>query len=228
MLDPASLSDRIEIFALWTGFAEPPQAFGRLTIRREENGDWTVLDELAAAQRTVPQEMLVRFICAMHDVATELEPARFGRTADEVDWHFSSCATDGSPTMLVELYLDGREVLRMRTSSNYVHLLPWTVESRNPFENFNPEVSIALAAILPDGWIFKDRLQSSDRVFDSANEMRAAMAKHFDESADRPHETFRTTDDQVECGDEQAGRRAGSRRESCFFKAETKLHCEST
>jgi hypothetical protein len=52
MLNAAPLPDRIEIFALWTGFAAPPQAFGRLTIQRGENGDWIVLDELAAVHRT--------------------------------------------------------------------------------------------------------------------------------------------------------------------------------
>lgn len=190
MLNAASLPDRIEIFALWTGFAEPPQAFGRLTIRREESGNWTALDELASARCTVPQQMVVRFICAMVDVAAKPEPTRFGRTADELDWHFSSCTTDDSPTMLVELYFDGREMLGMRTSSNHVHLLPWTVESSDPFDNFNPEVSIALAALLPDEWLFKERLQSSDRIFDSENAMRAEMARHFDESADRQHEAF--------------------------------------
>lgn len=190
MSNAASLPVQIEIYALWTGFASPPQAFGQLTLRPEENGDWTALDELALAQCTVSQERIVRFISAMDDVVTELDPARFGRTADELKRHFRSCTTDDSPTMLVELYFDDREVLHTRTSSNHAHLLPWTVESANRFGNFNPEVSVALAALLPDGWLFKERLQSSDSIFDSENEMRAEMAKHFDESADRPHETF--------------------------------------
>lgn len=188
MSDLASCPVWIEIDALWTGFG--PQAFGRVVLRPDENGAWTALDELALAQFTLPQEWIVRLMTAIDDVVTKPEPVRFGRTADELDWHFGGCTTDDYPTMLVELHFEDREVLRMQTSSNHAHLLPWTVESNGRLDSFNPEISIALAALLPDGWLFKERLQLSDGILDAENELRAEAAKHWQEPVDRPDETF--------------------------------------
>lgn len=190
MSNVASLPVKIEIDALWTGFGSPPQAFGRVVLRPDENGAWTALDELALTQFTVPQEQIVRLMTAIDDVATKPEPIRFGRTADELDWHFGGCTTDDYPTMLVELHFEDREVLRMKTSSNHAHLLPWTVESNDRFDSFNPEISVALAALLPDGWLFKESLQSSHGIFDAENELRAEAAKHWQEPVGRPDETF--------------------------------------
>jgi hypothetical protein len=184
-----SLPIRIEIFALWTGFASPPHVSGHLVLRPEENGDWTAFDEMTLAQSTVPQERVVRFMNAIDDIATEPEPVRFGRTADELDWHFGGCTTDDSPTMLVELHFDDRKSVRMRTSSNHAHLLPWTFEGNDRSDNFNPEISIATATLLPDGWMFKERLQSSEHIFDSEKEIRAEFAKQDQECVDQPNET---------------------------------------
>ncbi|MEZ6050483.1 MAG: hypothetical protein R3C02_03705 [Planctomycetaceae bacterium] len=91
--------------------------------------------------------------------------------------------------MLVELHFDDRELLRIKSSSNRAHLLPFMVERNDGGENYNPEISIALAEMLPDGSMFRERLQSADRVFDSERELRAEFAKYDRKTGDRPQET---------------------------------------
>src|SRR4051812_43815171 len=100
----ASLPVRIEIYALWSGFASPPQDSGCLVLRREVSGDWTMFDEMSLVQCSVPQERIIRFTNSIDDLATKPEPVRFGRTADELHWHFGGYSTDGSQTILVELH----------------------------------------------------------------------------------------------------------------------------
>jgi len=187
----SSLPTRIETNALWTGFASP-QTSGRLVFRQEENGDWTSHDEVTLAQNTVPQGWVTRFLNAIEDIATEPEPIRFGRTADELDHHFGRCKTNDSPMMLIRLLDSDHEFRRISSSSNHAHLLPWTVEGKDGFDNYNPEISIAIAAILPDGWLFKERLRSSSHIFDTENEIRAEFEKQEQEQVpdDRPIETY--------------------------------------
>lgn len=187
----SSLPTRIEINALWTGFASP-QTSGRLVLRQEEDGDWTSHDEVTLSLSTVTQGQITRFLNAIDDIATEPAPIRFGRTTAELDYHFGSRRTNDSPTMLIELHNNDHDLRRIRTTSNHAHLLPWTIEGEDGSDNFNPEISIAIAAILPDGWMFKERLQSSSRIFDTENEIRAEFEKQEQEQVpdDRPTETY--------------------------------------
>lgn len=139
---------------------------------------------------TVAHERIVHLMDAIEDIADKPEPDRFGRTAEELDLHFGSLITGGSPTILVELQLKNRVTLRMRASSNHAHSLPWKVEGINRHENFNPEVSIAVASLMPEGFMFKEWLRSADSILGSEKDARAKLDWLKGESDDQPQETY--------------------------------------
>lgn len=173
---------RIEVIARWTGFARPSSAASLTVVERGDAG-WVARNEMSLEEIPLAERDVQRLIDAVADIDHHPEPSRFGRTRDELDWHFGSASTDDYPELRVDLHYQDGGVERLKTRSNHAHLLPWRCE-RSGEQNFNPEVSGALAGLLPDSALFKQRLASADGIFESEAERRAEFQRLKRERAD--------------------------------------------
>lgn len=162
----------ITVHAMWTGFATPSQHTNRAPICRCIDGEFSVTDSMTQESANVAQSIVQEFLSTLLIMCPKPEPLLFGRSQNELDWHFGSLTTDDYPAMIVEIELYDASILKLSTRSNHAHLLPWTIEFNSVVESFHPGISIALAAMLPEGFLFHDRLASSEVEFSSDAKMR--------------------------------------------------------
>ena len=84
-----------------------------------------------------------------------------------MDWHFGGCHTDDYPAIRIRLEFENQFLVELSTSSNHAHLLPWEIKTEDERTSFNPQMSICLAKLLPDDFLFRNRLLESSGIFRS-------------------------------------------------------------
>ena len=152
---------KIEIYSLWVGFADPPSHSAKLTINNVGNRlvRQQALDEKSDV---LPEPVISRLMRALARPAiSRLDPAIFNVPAAVIDQHYNSCWTDDYPSLLIRINCKEGRHITIRSDAQYAFMLPLKVtdsEAAAPYETFDPELSRALADLLPEGYLGRDRL----------------------------------------------------------------------
>jgi hypothetical protein len=153
--------ERIEIFSRWVGFADPPSHAAKLTLT--PSGDRFHREQaLAGTADELPAELVTALLAALsRDAVPALDPALFGVPEAVIRSHYSSLWTDDSPSHLVRIKVAGSRILTIRTEAQQAFMLPLRVTdpaTGTELETFDPRLSQAIAALMPDAYLEKDRL----------------------------------------------------------------------
>jgi hypothetical protein len=157
----ASAISRIEVFSHWVGFADPPSHSAKLTITRD--GDRLVRQQaLEPKSDELPDRVIYRLLRALARPAIpRLDLTVFDVPATVIDRHYSSCWTDDSPSHLIRIYCENGRNITIRAEAQYAFMLPLKIthsSTGTSYETFDPALSRALADLMPDGYLDRDRL----------------------------------------------------------------------
>ncbi|MAT16776.1 MAG: hypothetical protein CMJ46_16075 [Planctomyces sp.] len=150
---------RIEILAKWSGFAYPPDHYGKLVLTPTTEGTWQSYDEISQETHAVQPGDVSHFLSVIDDIEATPQPHRFGLSAETLETHFSSRTRGDNRAILIDVEED-RRTRTLKSFSNHIFMLPWRYEGKETPPNYNPSLSIALAAILPLDWMFRRHLSN--------------------------------------------------------------------
>ena len=184
--------NQISIVGRWYPFYGPAD-ISILCLKLNSNGHWTLHDELTHKKFKVPADKIRKLINALNDPSPMPDPIRLNRNAELLDQHyFRTCWTNDSPELLVELKNDS-QVQHILTKSQKSQLLPWTINIKESIKSFNPDISTSLADILPENWMYTERLRKSSIQSDQEfEEEQKERKKRFTESdsSEKPGKSY--------------------------------------
>ena len=156
-----SAINRIEVFSRWVGFVDPPSRSAKLTITHV--GDQFVRQRaLEAMSDQLPESAISRLLNALASpTIPRLNPNIFGVPAAAIDRHYNSCWTDDCPSHLIRILCEEGRHITIRSDAQYAFMLPLKIAdsaSDAQYETFDPELSRALADLMPEGYLERDRL----------------------------------------------------------------------
>ena len=156
-MDPWQPEDvtSIEVLGSWLTFGDCPTN-GWVIFTNTKTSDWSRLVYEEGLRDSVSDEAIHRFIIAANELHEEPRYHLFGESKEVVDHHFDRHPTGDRRELIVRILVEGGKKREFCSFSNRGHMLPFR---EGEIENFNPEVSLTLADILPDGWLFKECLQ---------------------------------------------------------------------
>lgn len=168
---------QIEVFAQWLGFASPPMLAEKLAIsfederyRREISPD-DLVDEL-------PTALVAEFVVALaRPPIAALDPSFFDCPTEAVEEHFGSMWTDDGPSILVRVHFADGRTMMIRSDAQHAFMLPLYVQDSSAERSgglsatYNPRLSLAIAALLPDGFLNKERLSEGNETLRRHYEM---------------------------------------------------------
>ena len=157
----------ITVLARWFGFAVPPHQSNRLDISKRNSFSFEAFDGMSQSSHMIPSKLVEDFLRSIADLSESPDPKRFGQSREALDWHFGGCHTDDYPAMRIRLEFENQFFVELMTSSNHAHLLPWEIKTEDERTSFNPQMSICLAKLLPDDFLFRNRLLESSGIFRS-------------------------------------------------------------
>jgi hypothetical protein len=154
--------ERIEVFSRWIGFADPPMHAAKLTITRH-GGRFERVQALTDGGADLPVAAIHRFLDALGRPAIpKLDPTLFDIPPAVIEGHYGSCWTDDGPSVLVRVEFAGGRRVELRSEAQYAFMLPLRITTETgTAETFDPELSRAIAGLLPDGFLEKDRLSGN-------------------------------------------------------------------
>jgi hypothetical protein len=153
--------ERIEVFSLWVGFADPPSRAAKLTIT--PCGDRFLREQaLAGHAGELPAGAISELLAALsRDPVPQLDPALFEVPERALRAHYESMWTDDSPSHLVRVTLSTGHVITVRAETQQAFMLPLRIidaATGGESKTFDPRLSRAMAALMPEGYPDKDRL----------------------------------------------------------------------
>lgn len=158
--DNGLIPEHIEIFTRWVGFADPPSRVAKLSIARQGPVFVRRLEPDGETDQ-LPQDCVMRLLEALSWPRVPELDLRLFDQPEGLQRHYGSMWTDDSPAHLVKIvFADGRIVM-IRTESQHAWMLPWTIsDSLHELDEvtFDPRLSRAIAALMPDTYLEKDRL----------------------------------------------------------------------
>lgn len=159
---------QVVIYSQWLGFADPPLRSSKLTVENR-GGRLVRTVALSAAGDELPADRLAAFLAALARPAVpELTPSLFDLPEPVVRSHYGSMWIDDDPRHLVRArFADGR-VIEVAADSQYAFMLPLKVtdSAGGVYETFDPALSRAVAGLMPDGYLEKDRLAGILRMLE--------------------------------------------------------------
>jgi hypothetical protein len=161
--------ERVEVFTLWSGFADPPTRAAKLTVANAA-GRFVRESALEGDAGELPAAAVEDVLEALgRPPIPQLEPSLFDLPEEVIRGHYASIWTDDSPAHLVRItFADGR-VVTIRADSQYAFMLPLKVEDSGggSWETFDPVLGRALAGLMPAGYPDADRLAGNSSMLAS-------------------------------------------------------------
>jgi hypothetical protein len=157
--DLLPLVERVEVFSWWTGFADPPSRAAKLTFtptgasfRREQ--------ALAGPADELPASAVAEFLAALsREPVPQLDPALFDLPERALRSHYDSMWTDDCPGHLVRVTFAAGRVVTVRADAQHAFMLPLKIsDEAGQRQTFDPRLSRAIAALMPEGYPERDRL----------------------------------------------------------------------
>lgn len=144
--------------------ANPPSKAAKLVISRDHIG-FAAEQALTGIPQRVSPESIGRFLTALtSEPVAELDPALFDAQDKVVRNHFNTIWTDDYPDIAIRLFRDGSPTLSIRSDSQHAGMLPYSFRQQpgaEPRLNWNPRLSEAIHALLPEGFLGRERLDPS-------------------------------------------------------------------
>ena len=163
MISVPSLSaiNRIEIFSRWVGFAVPPSISAKVTITNAEDSFVRQL-ALEATSDELPERVLSRLVKALARPAILcLDTAIFDYPPAAIERHYCSCWSSDYPSHLIRIHCDTERHITIRSNNQHAFMLPLKITDSvtdEMYETFDPELSRALADLMPEGYLDRERL----------------------------------------------------------------------
>ncbi|HVA51633.1 MAG TPA: ankyrin repeat domain-containing protein [Pirellulales bacterium] len=159
--------EQIDVFSRWQGFADP-HSLAKLTITRQ--GDRFVRqEEIAGNCDALPAECVAQLFEQLCQPAIEsLDPRLFDAPEPVIRSHFASIWTNDHPQVLVRLKFSEGRTIDVLTTGQHVCLLPIQVRDSGGllnYQTFQPALSRSMAALMPVGYLDRDRLEGACSVF---------------------------------------------------------------
>jgi hypothetical protein len=152
--------ERIEIFSRWQGFADPPSQSAKLTITACDDR-FLREQALAGSPEELPAATISDFLAALsRDPIPQLDPALFNVPEPALLAHYGSVWTDDYPSHLIRVTFATGRVVTLRAEAQHAFMLPLRITDETGAESvtFNPRLSEAIAALMPEGYPDRDRL----------------------------------------------------------------------
>ena len=152
--------ERIVVYSRWLGFASPPMHGEKLTIARRGSvfvrtvASTGTTDEIAGA---AVEDLLTALD---RPAVPELRPELFAYPAGVIRSHYDSMWTDDGADHRASIGFRGGRVIEIKADAQHAFMLPLTVtdSAGEAYSTFDPALSAAVAALMPDGYLEKDRL----------------------------------------------------------------------
>jgi Ankyrin repeats (3 copies) len=152
---------RIEVFTHWCGFADPPFHAAKLTITHD--GQRLIRQQaLVEGSDETPVDAVARFLQALNrPPVPELDPSLFDLPEPVIRSHYGSMWTDDHPAHLVRTIFASGRVITVRTICQHAFMLPLKITDSAAgidSETYDPRISAAVAALMPAGYMERERL----------------------------------------------------------------------
>ncbi|VTR91033.1 ankyrin repeat protein : Ankyrin repeat protein, putative OS=Trichomonas vaginalis GN=TVAG_394330 PE=4 SV=1: Ank_2: Ank [Gemmata massiliana] len=169
--------ERIEVFTHWMGFSSPTVA-AKLVIARH-NDRFTRERALAEPVSDLPTALISRFLTALQrPTVPELTPELFDVPEQVIREHYGSIWTNDDPSVLVRVTFTDSRQIEIRSTVQHAFMLPLRVVTEaGTSETFDPELSRAIAELLPDEFPEKKRLSGSSGM------LQHDIARYWEEQA---------------------------------------------
>jgi hypothetical protein len=198
--------DRVEILSRWFGFY-PPAKVAKLVLTRDgdrfrrerlpEGGT----DELTSE----PVNELVHSLAS--PPVPQLDPTHFDIPVLLED-HYNSCWTNDNPAHMVRISFSTGRAVTIRTDRQYAFMLPFKVEdstSGTNFETFDPRLSRAIAGLMPEGYLERDRLLGQNGMLNLDREEYLRREAAPEAAPEPPPPPDRGPEEQKNFDDPEAG-----------------------
>ena len=178
---------RIEVFTQSAGFASPPLRVAKLDL--VPGADGFLRETLPEERRDlIPAERVARVLAALsRPRVAKLDPALFDVPEAVIERHYGSMWTDDYPGHLVRVTLSTDRIITIRSEAQHTFMLPLKVtdsQGGSDYETFDPNLGRAIADLMPDGYLDRDRLGGSGGM----------LSCHLEESARESDRTVSESD----------------------------------
>lgn len=128
---------------------------------------------------------------ALQSPYPEPSPTQFGWSRPRLLVEFSYCCTGDNPSFLVRLHLSSGRLLQLKTDSYFSHMLPWRfrLDNLEVVETYNREISLAVAELLTEEFLDRNRLLEFGRFLERDPDDRLPAEARLSNYQPRPKPT---------------------------------------
>jgi hypothetical protein len=151
--------ERLEIRSSWTGFADPPHIAAELVLLKDGTAfqrHWLPANHADVVSSDLVQQVLRAL---SQPPVVELDLRSLG-SADAVKEDYDYEWTDDYPAHRIHISFSGGRWISIETESQHVFMLPFRIRDwlKKSWETFDVRLSVAIAALMPDKYLEKERL----------------------------------------------------------------------